>query len=88
MEHKFRNSIIPIAANFGSVITLFLAGSFLIENIFNIRGMGQLGFIALTSRDFPVVLAILAVTAFLALIGNIISDFIVSLVDPRIKLGS
>ncbi|OQY37729.1 MAG: peptide ABC transporter permease [Spirochaetaceae bacterium 4572_7] len=86
--HAFRNSIIPIAANLGAIISLFLAGSFLIENIYNIRGMGQLSFNALISRDFPVVLATLAVSATLSLVGNIISDFILSVVDPRIKLGS
>jgi microcin C transport system permease protein len=86
-HHAFRNSIIPIAANLGSIISLFLAGSFLIENIYNIRGMGQLSYNALIARDFPVVLATLAVSATLSLIGNIISDLTISIVDPRIRLG-
>jgi len=85
--HAFRNSLIPIAAGFGSIITVFFAGSFLIENIFNIRGMGMLGFKALTDQDYPVVLGTLAITAFLSLVGNILSDFFVSLVDPRIRFG-
>ncbi len=85
--HAFRNSIIPIAANLGGIITLFFAGSFLIESIFNIRGMGLLSYNALVGRDFPIVLATLGVTAVLSLIGNIISDIIVSFVDPRIKMG-
>lgn len=85
--HAFRNSIIPIASHLGGIIGLFLAGSFLIENIFNIRGMGQLSYNALVARDYPIVMATLGVSATISLIGNIISDFIVSLVDPRIKLG-
>ncbi len=85
--HAFRNSIIPIAAHLGSIIGIFLAGSFLIENIFNIRGMGQLSYNALVSRDFPIVLATLGVSATISLIGNIISDIIVSFVDPRIRFG-
>lgn len=85
--HAFRNSIIPIASSLGGIIGLFLAGSFLIENIFNIRGMGQLSFNALVARDFPVVLATLGVSSTISLVGNILSDLILSLVDPRIKLG-
>lgn len=85
--HAFRNSIIPIAARLGSNITIIFAGSFLIENIFNIRGIGQLSYEALISRDFPVVLATLGITALLSLVGNVISDIILSFVDPRIKLG-
>jgi microcin C transport system permease protein len=85
--HAFRNSIIPIASSLGSIIGLFLAGSFLIENIFNIRGMGQLSYNALVARDFPVVLGTLGVSASISLLGNVISDLILSLVDPRIKLG-
>lgn len=85
--HALRNSIIPIASSLGSIIGLFLAGSFLIENIYNIRGMGQLSYNALIARDFPVVLATLGVSSSISLLGNVISDFIVSLVDPRIKLG-
>ncbi len=86
-RHAFRNSLIPIAAGFGGIITVFFAGSFLIENIFNIRGMGMLGFKALTDQDYPVVLGTLSITAFFSLVGNILSDFFVSLVDPRIRFG-
>jgi microcin C transport system permease protein len=86
--HAFRNSLIPIAAGFGGIITVFLAGSFLVENIFNIRGMGMLGYTALVSQDYPVVMGTLAITAFFSLLGNILSDFFVSLVDPRIRFGT
>ncbi len=85
--HAFRNSLIPIAAHFGSIITVFLAGSFLVENIFNIRGMGMLGYTSLLARDYPVVLGVTALSAVASLIGNILSDFFVSMIDPRIRLG-
>jgi microcin C transport system permease protein len=85
--HAFRNSLIPIASGFGSIITVFLAGSFLVENIFNIRGMGMLGYTALMNQDYPVVLGTLAIAAFASLLGNVLSDFFVSLVDPRIRFG-
>lgn len=86
-KHAFRNSVIPIAAGLGSLIGVFFSGSFLIEKIFNINGMGLLGFSAIEQRDYPVVMGVLALSAVITLIGNILSDFILSLVDPRIRLG-
>ncbi len=88
VKHAFRNSIIPIATNFGQNITLFLAGSFLIEKIFNIDGFGLLGYESLVERDYPVVMGILVIGSLLSLIGNILSDICVALVDPRVKFGS
>ena len=85
--HAMRNSLIPIATNFGQNITLFLTGSFLIEKIFNIDGFGLLGYESLVERDYPVVMGILVIGSLLSLIGNILSDICVALVDPRIKFG-
>ncbi len=86
--HAFRNSLIPIASGLGGIIMVFLAGSFLIENVFNIRGMGMLGYSALVDQDYPVVMGILSITAFLSMVANVLSDLIVSLVDPRIRFGA
>ena len=83
--HAFRNSLIPIATSFGGNIAFFMSGSFLIETIFNIDGIGLLGYEAILERDYPVVMGILVITSLLFLIGNIISDFLVALVDPRIR---
>ena len=85
--HAFRNSLIPIATSFGNNITLILTGSFLIEKIFNIDGFGLLGFESLVERDYPVVMGILVISSLLFLIGNILSDICVALVDPRVKFG-
>ena len=86
--HALRNSLIPIATSFGSNITLILTGSFLIEKIFNIDGIGLLGFESLVERDYPVVMGILVISSLLLLIGNILSDICVALTDPRVKFGS
>ena len=83
--HAMRNSLIPIATNFGQNITLFLTGSFLIEKIFNIDGFGLLGYESLVERDYPVVMGILVIGSLLSLVGNILSDICVALVDPRVK---
>ena len=84
-NHAFRNSLIPLATHFGNNITLFLAGSFLIERVFNIDGLGLLGFESLVERDYPIVLGVLVISSILGLLGNILSDICVVLVDPRVK---
>jgi microcin C transport system permease protein len=86
-RHALRNSLIPIASGFGGIITVFLAGSFLVENIFNIRGMGMLGYTALMDHDYPVVLGVVAISSFASLLGNVLGDFFVALVDPRVRFG-
>lgn len=85
LRHALRNSFIPIATNLGHAISVFVAGSFLIEKIFNIDGFGLLGFNSLVERDYPIVMGVLLLSAFLLLIGNILSDICVALVDPRIR---
>jgi microcin C transport system permease protein len=83
--HALRNSLIPIATGLGHVFSLILAGSFLIERVFNIDGMGYLGYTAILQRDYPVALGILVISSLLMLVGNIISDMIYAVVDPRIR---
>ena len=83
--HALRNSLIPLVTGLGNAIGLILAGSFLIERVFNIDGMGYLGYTAILQRDYPVALGILVISSLLLLIGNILSDIIYALVDPRIR---
>ena len=83
--HALRNSLIPLVTGLGNAISLILAGSFLIERVFNIDGMGYLGYTAILQRDYPVALGILVISSLLLLIGNILSDIIYALVDPRIR---
>ncbi len=85
IKHALRNSLIPLATHFGNNISLVLAGSFLIEKIFNIDGIGLLGYESIIERDYPVVLGILVITSLLFLVGNILSDICVALVDPRVQ---
>lgn len=83
--HALRNSLIPLVTGLGNAISLILAGSFLIERVFNIDGMGYLGYTAILQRDYPVALGILVIGSLLMLVGNILSDIIYALVDPRIR---
>lgn len=83
--HAMRNSIIPIASRLGFIIAVFLASSYLVEVVFGIEGMGKLSFTAILTRDYPIVFAFTVINVMVVLVGAIISDFILALVDPRIK---
>ncbi len=83
--HALRNSMIPLATGLGHFISLILAGSFLIEKVFNIDGMGYLGYTSVLQRDYPVALGIIMISSVLMLVGNILSDMIYVVVDPRIR---
>jgi len=83
--HALRNSLIPMATSIGSLLGIFLTGSFLIERVFNIQGIGLLAFEAIQTRDFPVVMGILVIDSVVLLLGNLISDLAVAFVDPRVR---
>jgi microcin C transport system permease protein len=85
MGHAFRISLVPLATGFGHIVGALLTGSFLIEKIFDINGFGMLSFSSLVGRDYPVFLTNLLFASFLLLIGNVLSDICVALVDPRIR---
>ena len=83
--HALRNSLIPMATSIGSLLGIFVTGSFLIERVFNIQGIGLLAFEAIQTRDFPVVMGILVIDSVLLLLGNLVSDLTVASVDPRVR---
>ena len=83
--HALRNSLIPIATGLGHALGLVMAGSYLIELVFNIDGIGYLGYTSIIERDYAVVMGILVINVLLVLLGNILSDVFYVLVDPRIR---
>jgi microcin C transport system permease protein len=83
--HALRNSLIPMATSVGSLLGIFLTGSFLIERVFNIPGVGLLAFEAIQTRDFPVVLGFLVISSTVLMLGNLVSDLAVAFVDPRVR---
>ncbi len=85
LNHAMQNSMIPLATSFGNNISILLMGSFLIEKVFNINGMGLLGYESILDRDYPVVMGILVISSLLFMIGNILSDICVAFVDPRVR---
>ena len=85
LKHILRNSIIPIVTNIGALLPALIGGSVIIETIFSLPGMGYLGYQSVLARDYPVVLALLSAGSGLALIGILLSDVLLVLVDPRIS---
>jgi microcin C transport system permease protein len=83
--HALRNALVPIATGIGSILTIMFAGSVVIEQVFEIPGMGRLSLEAIVGRDYPVFLGILSLTSLLGLLGNVLSDFCYVLIDPRIN---
>ncbi|MBN8418119.1 MAG: ABC transporter permease subunit [Verrucomicrobia bacterium] len=83
--HALRNSFIPVAATMGQALTVLVAGSFLIERIFDIDGFGLMGFNALLEKDYPIVMATVTVSGLLLMLGNLLSDMITARLDPRIR---
>jgi microcin C transport system permease protein len=83
--HALRNSLIPMATSVGSLLGIFLTGSFLIERVFNIPGVGLLAFEAIQARDFPVVMGFLVISSVILMLGNLVSDLAVATVDPRVR---
>jgi microcin C transport system permease protein len=84
-KHAFRNSLIPIATTFGNNISIFVTGSILIEKVFDINGFGLLEFSAILEVDETLIMGVTFVAAVLMLIGNVLSDLCVALVDPRVS---
>ncbi|HEX2750011.1 MAG TPA: ABC transporter permease, partial [Verrucomicrobiales bacterium] len=83
--HALRNALIPIATYLGQALAVFVTGSFLIERVFDINGIGLLGFESIVDRDYPVVMSIVTLASVFTLLGNILGDFLVALVDPRVR---
>lgn len=87
MKHALRNALIPIVTGLGGFLSVFFAGSLLIETIFNLDGMGLLGYRSVLDRDYNVIMGLVTVQSLLMLVGNLISDIAYVFVDPRIDFS-
>lgn len=85
-RHILRNSLLPIAAFLGLEITGLIGGSIFIETIFSYPGLGQLFIQSISSRDFTVVSALVMISGAAVIVGTMLSDIILSVVDPRIRI--
>jgi peptide/nickel transport system permease protein len=84
-KHAMKNSLLPVITLFASIFPLAISGSFVIETIFNIPGIGKLSLDALYARDYPIIFTVMMFTAILTMLGYLVADILYALVDPRIS---
>jgi peptide/nickel transport system permease protein len=87
LRHVFRNSLIPIVTILANLLPGMIAGSVFIETIFTIPGMGFLAFQSVIVRDYPMVMAIFTIGSTLSLLGILMADLLLKVVDPRIEFS-
>ncbi len=84
-KHGFRNALLPVITLFANVFPYAITGSFIVETVFSIPGMGQLTLDALADRNYPVVYTIVTLAAAMTMIGYLVADILYALADPRIS---
>jgi len=86
-KHAFRNALFPLITLLGALLPGMIAGSVVVESIFNLPGMGKLTVESIFSQDWPVVYAVLLLSAFLTIAGLFLADLLYAWADPRVRLG-
>jgi peptide/nickel transport system permease protein len=86
-RHALRNALLPVITILGLSVPGLIGGGVIFETIFSIPGMGQLFYMAVMARDYPVVMGILFIGAVLTLLGNLLADVSYALADPRIRVS-
>ncbi len=85
-KHILPNALLPVITLFGLYLPIFLAGSIVVEEIFSINGIGKLTVDSIFQRDYPLTVGITLLVSFIVIIGNLISDILYSVFDPRVRL--
>jgi oligopeptide transport system permease protein len=86
MKHAMRNAILPVVTYLGPLIAYVLVGSFIVERIFSIPGLGLFFVQSITSRDYPLIMGTTIFLAALIIFMNLVVDIIYGVIDPRIKV--
>lgn len=87
-KHAMRNALFPAITLLGSIFPAMIAGSIVIESVFNLPGMGKLTLDSMFAQDWPVVYTILMLSAVLTIAGLLLADMLYSWADPRVRLGA
>jgi len=87
LKHALRNSLLPMITLFGSLFPALISGSFVVEYLFSIPGMGKLTIDSFLSRDYPIIYGILLLAAALTLFGNLVADILYQWADPRLNIS-
>ena len=84
-KHILRNALIPVVTVLGPITAYLITGSFVVEYIYAIPGLGKFFVLAVSNRDYPLVMGITIIYAIILVIANLIVDIMYVLLDPRIK---
>ena len=84
--HAYRNALLPLASSLGGCLAGLIGGSYIIETIFSIPGLGSYSTSAILNRDYPVIMATLLMSSILVMLGYLVSDILYCVVDPRIRV--
>ena len=87
LRHVLRNALLGVVTYFGPLLAVLLTGSFVVEQIFAIPGIGRFFVTAVTNRDYPLVMGVTLLYAGLVVFANIAVDLLYGWLDPRIRLG-
>jgi ABC-type dipeptide/oligopeptide/nickel transport system permease component len=86
-RHALRNTLVPLLTTVGIILGGLLSGTFVIETLFNIPGLGRLAIQSIFARDYPVTMAIVLLFTFFYAGINLVVDLLYGVIDPRIRLG-
>ena len=84
-RHVLRNALIPLVTFWGMAVCDMIAGGIVVEQVFNIPGLGRILLVSIANRDYPVVEALILLIAFVVVFMNFVVDLVNSKVDPRLK---
>jgi len=87
-RHALRNTLVPLLTTIGIILGGLLSGTFVIETLFNIPGLGRLAIQSIFARDYPVTMAIVLLFTFFYAGINLVVDLLYGVIDPRIRLGA
>ncbi|WP_332688700.1 ABC transporter permease [Bosea sp. (in: a-proteobacteria)] len=85
-RHAFRNALIPLVALLGVQLPSLFSGALVAETIFSWPGMGRLFVDALNMKEYPILMGMIMFTALFVIVGNLLADIAIALIDPRVKL--
>ena len=86
IKHALKNAMLPVVTYAGPMFAFMLTGSFVIESVFSIPGIGSAFVSCITTRDYPIIMGLTIFLGFLVITFNLITDILSAIIDPRIKL--
>ena len=88
VKHALKNAIMPVVTYLGPLVAGLLTGSFIVERMFSISGIGRYFVQSISDRDYTMIMGIVIFYGIFVVICNLVSDILLAIVDPRVKLSN